>query len=75
MIGSRRNTCVEFWGEDENGNYVCGLMTSLWEKGRGIHVDSKGTKYYFISMDTLDNRVVSVNVTLLERDCHGLSLR
>ncbi len=71
VIRSRRNARVELWGEDGNGKYMCVLITSPWGKGWGINVYSRETKYYFVTIDTLNNNVVSVNVTLLERKLNG----
>ena len=75
VIRSRRNARVEFWGEDGNGKYMCLLITSPWEKGWGINVYSKGTKYYFVTIDTLDNNAVSVKIALLERKLYGERVR
>ena len=75
VIRSRRNARVELWGEDGNGKYMCLLITSPWEKGWGINVYSKGTKYYFVTIDTLDDNAVSVKVALLERKLYGERVR
>lgn len=67
VIRNKRNACVEFWGENGNGKYVCLLAANPKKIGWDIDADSRGTKYYFVTMDTLDNNVVSAKVTLLER--------
>jgi hypothetical protein len=67
VIRDRENVRVEFWGEDGNGKYVCVFLTSLWKKGWGINADSRGTKYYFATLNTLNDDVVSINISLLER--------
>ena len=67
VIKNKRNSCVEFWGEDGSGKYVCLISANPWEIGWEIDADSKKTKYYFVTMDTLDGTVVSVNVVQLNR--------
>ena len=67
VIKNKRNSCVEFWGEDGSGKYVCLISANPWEIGWEIDADSKKTKYYFVTLDTLDGTVVSVNVVQLNR--------
>ena len=67
VIKNKRNSCVEFWGEDGSGKYVCLISANPWKIGWEIDADSRGTKYYFVTMDTLDGTVVSVNVVQLNR--------
>ncbi len=67
VIKNKRNSCVEFWGEDGNGKYVCLISANPWKIGWEIDADSRGTKYYFVTMDTLDGTVMSVNVVQLNR--------
>ncbi|MDE7000491.1 MAG: hypothetical protein K2P73_09375 [Lachnospiraceae bacterium] len=67
VIKNKRNSCVEFWGEDGSGKYVCLISANPWEIGWEIDADSRGTKYYFVTLDTLDGTVVSVNVVQLNR--------
>ena len=67
VIKNKRNSCVEFWGEDGSGKYVCLISANPWEIGWEIDADSKKTKYYFMTLNTLDGTVVSVNVVQLNR--------
>ncbi len=67
VIKNKRNSCVEFWGEDGSGKYVCLISANPWKIGWEIDADSRGTKYYFVTMDTLDDTVRSVNVVQLNR--------
>lgn len=67
VIKNKRNSCVEFWGEDGSGKYVCLISANPWKIGWEIDADSRGTKYYFVTMDTLDSTVRSVNVVQLNR--------
>lgn len=67
VIKNKRNSCVEFWGEDGSGKYVCLISANPWKIGWEIDADSRGTKYYFVTLDTLDGTVVSVNVVQLNR--------
>lgn len=65
IIRDRRNSRVEFWGEDGNGKYVCLIAANPRKTGWDIHADSRGTKYYFMTMDTMDGTVSSINVVQL----------
>lgn len=67
IIKDRRNSRLEFWGEDGNGKYVCLISANPWKNGWEIDADSRGTKYYFVTMDTLDGAVMSINVAQLNR--------
>ena len=67
VIKNKRNSCVEFWGEDGSGKYVCLISANPRKIGWEINADSRGTKYYFVTLDTLDGTVVSVNVVQLNR--------
>lgn len=67
VIKSKRNSCVEFWGNDGNGKYVCLLSANPRKIGWGISAESRNTQYYFVQMETLDDAVVSVNVVHLLR--------
>ena len=67
VIKNKRNSCVEFWGEDGSGKYVCLISANPRKIGWEIDADSRGTKYYFVTLDTLDGTVVSVNVVQLNR--------
>ncbi len=67
VIQSKRNSCVEFWGKDGDGKYVCLLSTNPWKTGWGISAENRNTQYYFVQMETLDDAVVSVNVVHLIR--------
>jgi len=67
VIRNKRNSCVEFWGKNGNGKYVCLLAANPKKIGWDIDADSRKTKYYFVTMDTLDNNVISVNAVRLER--------
>ncbi|MDE7477374.1 MAG: hypothetical protein K2M91_05390 [Lachnospiraceae bacterium] len=67
MIKNKRNSCVEFWGEDGNGRYVCLISENPRKTGWGIDADSRGTKYYFVTMNTLNDTVDSINVKLFNR--------
>ena len=44
VIKNKRNSCVEFWGEDGSGKYVCLISANPWEIGWEIDADSKKTK-------------------------------
>ena len=67
VIKNKRNSCVEFWGEDGSGKYVCLISANPRKIGWEIDADSRGTKYYFVTLNTLDGTVVSVNVVQLNR--------
>lgn len=67
VIKNKRNSCVEFWGEDGSGKYVCLISANPRKIGWEINADSKKTKYYFMTLNTLDGTVVSVNVVQLNR--------
>lgn len=67
IIGDRRNSRLEFWGEDGNGQYVCLIAANPQNIGWDINEYSRGTKYYFVTMGTLDNTVISIDVVLLKR--------
>ncbi len=67
VIKNKRNSCVEFWGENGDGEYVCLISANPWERGEMIGADSRATKYYFVSMDTWADKVVSIRVMLLDR--------
>ncbi|MBD5451715.1 MAG: hypothetical protein HDR25_03635 [Lachnospiraceae bacterium] len=67
VIKNKRNACVEFWGENGNGKYVCLLAANPQKIGWDISADSRKTKYYFATIDTLENKITSVNIILLER--------
>ena len=67
VIKNKRNSCVEFWGEDGSGKYVCLISANPRKIGWEINADSRGTKYYFVTLNTLDGTVVSVNVVQLNR--------
>lgn len=67
IIRDKRNSRLEFWGEDGNGKYVCLISANPQKIGWEIDADSRGTKYYFVTMDTLDGTVMSINVVQLDR--------
>lgn len=69
VIENKRNSCVEFWGENGNGTYVCLIAENPQKTGWDIRADSRKTKYYFVTIDTLGDKIISVNIIFLERDC------
>lgn len=67
IIRDRRNSRVEFWGDDENGKYVCLISVNPRKIGWEIDEDDRRTGYYFVTMDTLDDNIMSINVVQLDR--------
>lgn len=67
VIKNKRNSCVEFWGENGNGKYVCLIAVNPQKIGWNISADSRKTKYYLVTMDTLEKNIISVNISFLER--------
>ena len=67
-IKKSEDAWVEFWGRDEDGKYMCFYITSPIKREDGIDAKSKGVSYYYVTIDTVDDKAEKIHIKKLKLD-------
>lgn len=66
-IKSGRDSWIEFWGEDKNGNYICVYNTSFIKREEGIDDESKCVSHYYVLVKSVEGKAGAINIRQLNR--------
>lgn len=64
-IKKGRDSWIEFWGEDEKGNYMCVYNTSFIKRAEGIDDESKCVSHYYVIVESEEGKASAIYISKL----------
>lgn len=61
-----RDSWIEFWGEDKNGNYMCVYNTSFIKREEGIDDESKCVSHYYVIVESEEGKAGAIYIRELK---------